>query len=272
MTAVDLSKHDLNVLEKIKDPESNPAAGVIIDPSLPRDPNVADDGVYETIVEKEREIIHIIHSLETQFSWSLSEEATASAVENYKACESKFDELIAEFPNYASARNNRAQLYRRLYGDAMLLSQTTGMPMPLIEQPDQAQKRKASATALDDLDRSISLLSPSSITTPMSPQAAKTLSMAHTQRAAIYLKTAKLLSHRTLDMDENRKESQWTKVAFEEAASRDLAYGGRYGNQIAKELAVSVNPTAKLCGQIVREAMKKEYGPAFGDPSESGGT
>jgi hypothetical protein len=35
--------------------------------------------------------------------------------------------------------------------------------------------------------------------------------------------------------------------------------GGRYGNEIAKALAVSTNPTAKLCGEMVREAMRKEY-------------
>jgi hypothetical protein len=35
--------------------------------------------------------------------------------------------------------------------------------------------------------------------------------------------------------------------------------GGRYGNEIAKALAVSANPTAKLCGEMVREAMRKEY-------------
>jgi hypothetical protein len=265
MTTVDLSSHDINVLEKIKDPESNPAAGVITDPTLPRDPNIFDDSVYERVVQKEREIIQTIQKLEIQLSKSMSEDAEASAVEHYKTSATDLDVLISEHPNYASARNNRAQIYRRLYGDAMLLSVTTGMPMPLIDQPQRDEKRKASTIALNDLERSISLLSPPSFNTPMSPQAARTLSMAHTQRAAIYLKTAKLMSHRSLDMDEERKESQWTKLDFEEAASRDLAYGGRYGNQIAKGLAVSVNPTAKLCGQIVREAMKKEYGPSFGE-------
>lgn len=66
-----------------------------------------------------------------------------------------------------------------------------------------------------------------------------------------------------LDVGLERKETTWQKLDFEEAASRDFALGGRYGNDIAKGLAVSTNPTAKLCGQMVREAMKKEYGPAF---------
>lgn len=36
--------------------------------------------------------------------------------------------------------------------------------------------------------------------------------------------------------------------------------GGRYGNEVAKALAVAANPTAKLCGEIVREAMVREFG------------
>jgi hypothetical protein len=265
MAAVDLSKHDINVLEKIKDPESNPTAGVITDETLPRDPNIIDASVYDRVVAKERQIIQSIQKLEIQFSQSMSEDATENAVAEYKQCASELDGLVSEYPNYASARNNRAQLCRRLYGDALLLSETSGMPMPLVEQPSQEEKRKASRIVLEDLEQSIKLLSPSSFNTPLSPQAARTLSMAHTQRAAIYLKTAKMLAYRTLDIEQSRSESQWGKLEFEEAASRDLAFGGRYGNQIAKGLAVSVNPTAKLCGQIVREAMKKEYGPSFGE-------
>ncbi|KAL6860399.1 hypothetical protein ACO1O0_004427 [Amphichorda felina] len=264
MTTVQLTKHDINVLEKIKDPESNPTAGVITDETLPRDPHIIDTSVYERVVAKERQIIQSIQKLEIQLSQSMSENSAETAVAEYKQCASDLDGLITDYPSYASARNNRAQIARRLYGDAMLLSETTGMPMPLIEQPDRAEKVAASTRVLNDLERSVTLLSPSSLGTPLSPQAARTLSMAHTQRAAIYLKTAKLLSHRSLDMDESRRESQWTRLEFEEGASHDLALGGRYGNQIAKGLAVSVNPTAKLCGQIVRQAMKEEYGPAYG--------
>ncbi|KAM4059117.1 hypothetical protein HRG_008016 [Hirsutella rhossiliensis] len=263
MAYVNLSKRDVNVLEKIKDPESNPAAGVVIDPSLPRDPHIADSGVYERLSQRERVIIQTIQSIETQLSQSHAEDADEAAIEGFRQCISDLDSLVSEEPRYASARNNRAQVIRRIYGDCMLLNITTGMPMPLIAEPEKSERRKVAVTALEDLERSIALLSPATIHTPLSPQAARTLSMAHTQRAAIYLRTSKLLSDRLLDVDEARPEAQWAKLNFEEAASRDLAYGGRYGNQIAKGLAVSVNPTAKLCGQIVREAMKKEYGPSF---------
>ena len=57
-------------------------------------------------------------------------------------------------------------------------------------------------------------------------------------------------------------EAHWKAIEFEEHASRDFMLGGRYGNEIAKALAVSANPTAKLCGEMVREAMRKEYAGA----------
>ncbi|OAA46387.1 hypothetical protein NOR_03140 [Metarhizium rileyi] len=263
MAYVNLSTRDANVLEKIKDPESNPAAGVITDESLPRDPHVTSSSDYDKVVQLERSVIAEIQTIEARFSESQLQDANETAVKGYQQCLAELDALISEFPNYASARNNRAQIIRRLYGDAMLLEFTTDMPLPLIEQPDATAKKKAAVRALQDLEESISLLSPATSSTPISPQAARTLSMAYTQRAAIYLRTSKLLSDRLLDTDKSRDEANWTRVQFEQAASHDLAFGGRYGNHIAKGLAVSVNPTAKLCGQIVREAMKKEYGPSF---------
>ncbi|KAI5467005.1 hypothetical protein BGZ63DRAFT_345288 [Mariannaea sp. PMI_226] len=265
MTAVSLSKHDINVLEKIRDPESNPLMGIVLDSSLPRDPNITDMRVYERVVEKEREIIRSIQKIETQLQELGTDQAKADAADGYRECLSAIGEIISEHATYASARNNRVQIYRRLYGDAFLLSTTSDNTMPLVECPSKEEKQKVALTVLSDMETSIRLLSPPSLTSPISPQTARTLSMAHTQRAAVYLKTAKLLLTRELDVDSSLPESKWDKLDFEEAASRDLALGGRYGNPIAKGLAVSVNPTAKLCGQIVREAMKKEYGPSFGE-------
>jgi hypothetical protein len=266
MTSVDLSTRDINVLEKIKDPEFDPGRGVVIDTSLPRDPHIIDTSVYERVVAKEKNIIQSIQKIEIELNRSRQEAtSSAAAVEGYRQCLSEFSGFIDEYPDYASARNNRAQVARRLYGDAMLLVDTTTMPSPLIANPEQSEKMRAASDALNDMDTSISLLSPPTPFTPVSQQAARTLSMAHTQRAAIYMRTAKLMSYRELDIAKNRRESSWSKLDFEEAASSDLALGGRYGNEIAKGLAVSSNPTAKLCGEMVREAMKKEYGPAYAE-------
>ena len=60
-------------------------------------------------------------------------------------------------------------------------------------------------------------------------------------------------------IDPERKEARWSVVEFEENASKDFMLGGRYGNEIARNLAVGTNPVAKLCGEMVREAMRKEY-------------
>ncbi|KAF7543256.1 hypothetical protein G7046_g10036 [Stylonectria norvegica] len=264
MTCVSLSTRDLNVLEKINDPESNPLTGIVLDSSLPRDPNITDAGVYERVVEKERQIIRSIQRLEIQLRDLRADDGVKLATNGYRQCLSDIEEVISEHPNYASARNNRVQILRRLYGDAILVSDTSDNPMPLVEKPDTTEKLRVAATLLKDIDVSIRLLTPPSLSSPLSPQTARTLSMAHTQRAAVYLKTAKMWLHRPLEVDSRLAESQWTKLDFEEAASQDLALGGRYGNPIAKGLAVSVNPTAKLCGEMVREAMKKEYGPSYG--------
>jgi hypothetical protein len=53
---------------------------------------------------------------------------------------------------------------------------------------------------------------------------------------------------------------------LEEVASHDFASGGRYGNETAKQLAVKLNPYAKLCGNIVKEAMQKEISDFYSIP------
>ncbi|KAI1447462.1 hypothetical protein F5Y02DRAFT_26229 [Annulohypoxylon stygium] len=261
--ASSLSRRDFNVLEKIKDPESNPLTAVIVDTALPKDPNITDTSVYDRVSGKEREIVLTMQQLEMQLA-GLKPATTTEPIEEYRQCVSRLGELISEYPDYASARNNRAQAFRRLYGDTMLL---TGVhdSNRLLRDVDDSEKSQAAVSALSDLDKAIALLTPRSLFSSISPQAGKTLSLAHTQRAAIYHMTAKSFQASNVAGVSERKESTWTKIDFEEAASRDFALGGRYGNEIAKGLAVSTNPTAKLCGQMVREAMKKEYGPAYAE-------
>ncbi|KAI0137364.1 hypothetical protein BJ170DRAFT_57258 [Xylariales sp. AK1849] len=261
MEAISLTRRDENVLEKIKDPESNPLTAVIVDASLPKDPVITDTAVYERVSKREREIILAMQQLEMQLAGLKTTVATPDPIKEYQACVSRLGELISEYPRYASARNNRAQALRRLYGDMMLCQGSD--PRGLHSNADTEEKAQAATTVLVDLDKAVDLLTPRSLFGSVSPQAGKTLSLAYTQRAAIYHMTAKSFSADHVKVDVQRKESGWSKIEFEEAASRDFALGGRYGNEIAKGLAVSTNPTAKLCGQMVREAMKKEYGPAF---------
>jgi hypothetical protein len=48
------------------------------------------------------------------------------------------------------------------------------------------------------------------------------------------------------------------KEAIEDKARSDLEEAGRYGDQEAKKMAISANPYARLCGNIVEEAMIAE--------------
>ncbi|KAI1656158.1 hypothetical protein F4813DRAFT_135799 [Daldinia decipiens] len=261
MATSSLSRRDFNVLEKIKDPESNPTTAVLVDDTLPKDPNITDTSVYDRVSRRERDIVLAMQQLEMQLA-GLRSAPTAEPIQEYRQCLSELGELITEYPKYASARNNRAQVFRRLYGDALLLSGDQAS-RGLLSEVDELEKSQAADLALSDLDQAIYLLTPKSIFAAISPQAGKTLSLAHTQRAAIYHMTSKSFQAGSKINIVGRKEEAWKKNDFEEAASRDFALGGRYGNDIAKALAVSTNPTAKLCGQMVREAMKKEYGPAY---------
>ncbi|KAJ9141869.1 Tetratricopeptide repeat protein 36-like protein [Pleurostoma richardsiae] len=262
MAYLSLTTRDLNVLEKIKDPESDPSRGVLIDKSLPKDPHITDPAVYDNVAATERQIVLGMQQLELQLA-GLRPIPDKNPIEAYKHCIVQLTDLIEANPTYASARNNRAQASRRLYGDNMLLADVSHSLKPLIREASREERITAAARTLADLDTAVSLLAPQTPFSALSSQAAKTLSLAFTQRAAIYHTTSKLLDHNALDIDGDRREATWTKLGFEEAASRDFAMGGRYGNDVAKGLAVSTNPTAKLCGQIVREAMKKEYGPGL---------
>lgn len=249
--------------EKIQDPEYDPSVVMQVDDLLPKDPNVTNITEYDRIVADERTIILAVQQAELQLA-GLIPKTEADPLDSYKECVSGLSKLISENPMYASARNNRAQANRRLFGDGMLIAGVQPSDNPLIAKAHPEERLFAGDQTLSDLDTCVSLLTPTGPQPRISRHAAKILSSAHTQRAAIYHQTSKMLTRGgVLVIGPERKEATWQKIDFEEAASRDFALGGRYGNEIAKGLAVSTNPTAKLCGQMVREAMKKEYGPAF---------
>ncbi|TVY92469.1 Tetratricopeptide repeat protein-like protein [Lachnellula willkommii] len=262
-----LTTHDLSILEKIKDPEAGPSAPLLIDDSLPRDPHVSDTTTYQAVSIQERTIISSFQEIELRIA-GLKPVSSQPPLSEYLDCIKQLDALIEEYPKYASARNNRAQALRRIYGNGILVrlpdSQSSEEAAPLDTAASNPTLFSVSTTILTDLSTAISLLTPITPFAAISPQAAKTLSQAYTQRGAFYHLTAKRLrSHEAeLRIDASRLEARWKTIDFEEHASNDFMLGGRYGNEIAKALAVSANPTAKLCGEMVREAMRKEYAGA----------
>ncbi|KAI9323753.1 hypothetical protein BX666DRAFT_2022473 [Dichotomocladium elegans] len=108
-------------------------------------------------------------------------------------------QCISREPEYASAYNNRAQVYRLL---------------------------KDNDKAMGDLDNVIAKYGKGQPTI---------LRQAYTQRAIL-------------------KRSQ----GDQEGSRLDFEQGARYGNSLARTVAVQENPYAKMCNQIMMEVMSRE--------------
>lgn len=48
------------------------------------------------------------------------------------------------------------------------------------------------------------------------------------------------------------------KSELEELASTDFASAARFGDEVAREMSVRTNPYAKMCGAIVKNALREE--------------
>ncbi|KAI5858156.1 hypothetical protein BZA05DRAFT_386145 [Tricharina praecox] len=86
-----------------------------------------------------------------------------------------------------------------------------------------------------DLRTAITLARPARSIDAVSPLQAKVLSNSYTQLGAVLLSEGR-----------------------EEEAGEVFQAGARYGGEVAKMMAVKFNPVARLCGAIVKEAMRKE--------------
>ncbi|KAK2733376.1 hypothetical protein FQN55_003389 [Onygenales sp. PD_40] len=241
-----LSTNDSAVLSALFDAESSPSTNnsttITLDPSLPHLPSLAPTDLQSL---QSRELSAIQPLLRPKPTEKIPPTTLRTAI-------TKLSDLITENPHYASAYVNRAQAGRMLY------------------EGEEEMDGDVSISPFTDLSTAISLLTPppsttttasssSSRTTPhrLSPHHARLLSTAHTHRAYILYKA----SHSHTEIESLRlpphlrsKPSQ----DLEELASADFALGGRYGNEVAREMAVRTNPYAKMCGGIVRGAIRGE--------------
>lgn len=244
MQSVNLSKADSKVLAQVFDPESGPAkAEVIIDPSLLADRHIQSTDLLLQLKALEESAIQLIEAFE-----KMSEKTTQAKVEAYQKAIQILADLIDEYPDYASARNNRAQLRRWRFGDRNLIAQKRSVV--------DHERKEAASIAVLDLHKCIALASPPSPHDAVSPAQGRLLAQAHTQLGALYYAAAKDCNgdpEIVVDSLSGR-----SKEEFEEEASRVFYLGGLYGSEVAKALAVHTNPHAKLCGSIVKEAMRKE--------------
>lgn len=219
-SATPLSRHDAIVLSALFDPEAslNSAEAVHSGVTVPG--------------------TSLIQQIERNILFEISTE-NPSARDLRLAIE-KLDGLILRHPTYASAYNNRAEA-RRL----------------LIKTKNFEDDSSSLSLIFDDLAHAIRLATPSPPATLPSSNQSSVLSSAYTHRAYLLYQgsrsevTRKRLNAAldTSGLDQN---------ALEEMASKGFALGGRYSNKVAKQLAVHTNPYAKLCGSIVKEAMKRE--------------
>lgn len=245
MNATTLSKTDARILACVFDPESVQASqSVAVDPSLPEDNHISDREVLQRIATRQQDAIRLIEQFEKD------ERTTDSSKEKtYKAALAILDDLIAEYPNYAAAWNDRAQLLRWRYGDHNTICQ----------DPSDIDKERAEmgSQAVKDLRTALRSAAPARPEDPVSPKQGRLLAQSYTQLGALLLAASKDLDNQEYAVVSAGFED-WTKLRFEDEASRAFFLGGEYGNEVARALAVHTNPHAKLCGSVVEEAIRRE--------------
>lgn len=131
-------------------------------------------------------------------------------------------------------------------------------------------EKVSKSTLWADLGKAIELAAPPSPYAAVSPLQSKILASAYTHRGHLTWRLAKSMNplanangqHNAQSADHEEllppQLQGKSKEQLEEMASRDFEMGGRYGNEVAREMAVRTNPYAKLCGNIVKEAMRGE--------------
>jgi hypothetical protein len=224
-----LSANDARILNALFDPETLPSSvakskdASAIDATLPSHPTIPDSQLSE---------------LETQQNDIVRRTSKESSPETIVSGIADLDKIIALHPTYPSAFVNRAML-RRLQIEATIPAESHIFSSPEAEIE----------SLFTDLARAIHLSLPASPpTAPVSEYQARILRTAYSHRAFLYLKASETgTTLRGLGKSE-----------LEELASGDFAAAARYGDEAAREMSVRTNPYAKMCGAIVKNALREE--------------
>ncbi len=242
-----LTQHDTQILNQLLSPSHAPPLINVIDLDLPSPP------------------LSLL-ALEASILAPLNTECPSSSA--LQVAIDALSELITKHPDYASAYNNRAQARRLLLGDD--LRGNDGVWTDL----------STAITLISGAQRSNSKMARIQV----SKHEASVLRKAYTQRAWLLWKLAKSYSVKKVQQttplpgegflkededgvvagslsERNQLPAPLRRLSreiIEEMASRDFALGGRYGDEGARAMAVRTSPYAKLCGEIVKEAMKGE--------------
>jgi hypothetical protein len=269
---------------------------VTVDASLPPLPDIPatelaqiqarEIAAIRAVQEKTTRTALAIPSLNSNSGRSVRENKEAHAA--IEAAIADLDALIVEYPTYPSAYVNRAQARRMvLQLDEDNGNEKARRSISVILDAEQnegklqqpPQPTITTTEILTDLNQAIHLASsPSSSSSPspltssttstISPLRARILADAHTHRGYLLLQASKSSSDGGDDKNPSSDEAKrlrWPETLrhlgkddLEEMASRDFFLAGHYGNPVAKVLAVQTNPYARMCGAIVKEALRKE--------------
>ncbi|KAK6000660.1 hypothetical protein QM012_003385 [Aureobasidium pullulans] len=223
-----LTTRDSFILKSLFDPEASatPTKHVSSQTSLPGMPE-------DQFSSRRSSELQIISRLQTN----------TSDVKTIQTAIRDLSSLIDESPAYASAYINRAQASR-------LLIPTRGL-----FTSDHAQ---ASGQLLKDLQKGIQLAAPTTPDQQLSSHQTTVLAAAYTHRGFLLLKIADIIRSGEEVHGVSDALQSASAESVEEQASKDFAAGGQYGSKEAREMAVRTNPYAKMCGAIVKEALKKE--------------
>ncbi|SPO05401.1 uncharacterized protein DNG_08088 [Cephalotrichum gorgonifer] len=223
-----LTANDEHLMNVLFDPGSSVSKrGAIIDSGLQALPDIEPQQLQAL---RAREAL-IIKPLDSQ-------DPLREAVENAIV---QLTELLDTNPAYPSAYMNRAQARRLLISQSNhTFHETSVRNVQLV---------------LSDLTKTIELAAPTSPSAPVSSFQAELLSKAYTHRAYVMHMMSKPGNPSGIVQ---RLSGGGGVQTLEDMASRDFFMGGIYGDAIAKEMAVATNPYAKMCGAIVKEALKQE--------------
>lgn len=224
-----LSSHDSSILKALFDPEASPSGAVQIDTALGSLPHMPEP-TFAVIRSEEQAILRPLNNA------TLSHDTIRNVIQQLTA-------LIHEHPTYPSAYVNRAQATR------LLLS---------VNDLFTSEHSHTTAQLLQDLGEAIDHATPSTPHQAVSEHQAKVLAAAHTHRGFLLLKATDLARNGIPLEGASEQLRSASADQIEELASRDFAVGGRYGDKMAQQMSVKTNPYAKMCGAIVKEAMRKE--------------
>ncbi|KUL91147.1 hypothetical protein ZTR_00836 [Talaromyces verruculosus] len=245
-----------------------------IDDSLPTFPRCyIDEAAFKSLKDRELAIIRRIQGSTAEPNrTSSTQEASSSSSTPTHILEQAIDDLsslITEQPEYPPLYANRAQAIRLLIQSKTSNTNDTDKDAAIFHP----ENKDLATRLLSDLSKAILLASPvptgpNRSTTSVSLSQYRLLSNTHMHRGYLLLKAGKI---RKEEEEEGTIRTQQTQRGgpeqllaissrdqLEEMASQDFFEAGRYGNEVAKQLSVGTNPYAKMCGAIVKEALKKE--------------